>query len=133
MLSADGHVCLTDFGFAKEVINFLEGERTVQERERGRGNNPNARKQTGDGHTGTWCGTTEYMAPEILKKNQFLIISLLGEISSPLSNEYLSSLFFPPFFSYFPSFHLLILIYLLIIYIHIFLFLIQLKLLFINL
>jgi len=43
LLTNDGHICLTDFGLSKEGI----------EKE--------------DDRTGTFCGTPEYLAPEVLK------------------------------------------------------------------
>lgn len=42
LLAADGHVCLTDFGLSKEAV-------------------------TTGGRTKTFCGTPEYIAPEILQ------------------------------------------------------------------
>eukprot|EP00596_Hydrurales_sp_CCMP1899_P003551 CAMPEP_0119044698 /NCGR_PEP_ID=MMETSP1177-20130426/33696_1 /TAXON_ID=2985 /ORGANISM="Ochromonas sp, Strain CCMP1899" /LENGTH=813 /DNA_ID=CAMNT_0007015211 /DNA_START=211 /DNA_END=2649 /DNA_ORIENTATION=- len=45
LLSGDGHVCITDFGLAKE-IGDLESARTL-------------------------CGTSEYMAPEMLTRNGY--------------------------------------------------------------
>jgi serine/threonine protein kinase len=45
LLRQDAHVCITDFGLAKEI---------------------------GDGiHTRTLCGTSEYMAPEMLTRNGY--------------------------------------------------------------
>jgi len=43
LLTRDGHICLTDFGLCKEGINS-EDDRTI-----------------------TFCGTPEYLAPEVLK------------------------------------------------------------------
>jgi serine/threonine protein kinase len=43
--AADGHICLTDFGLAKET-NTESGNRTL-------------------------CGTSEYMAPEMLTRNGY--------------------------------------------------------------
>lgn len=48
LLDASGHIKLTDFGLAKE--NFYRKSR---------------------GRTRTFCGTPEYMAPEILRKEQY--------------------------------------------------------------
>ena len=45
LLQADGHICLTDFGLAKET-NTDSGNRTL-------------------------CGTSEYMAPEMLTRNGY--------------------------------------------------------------
>ncbi|CAK8693241.1 ribosomal protein S6 kinase alpha-5-like [Clavelina lepadiformis] len=44
LLDSDGHIVLTDFGLSKEFLN--EGERTF-----------------------SFCGTIEYMAPEVIKSN----------------------------------------------------------------
>lgn len=44
LLDADGHVIITDFGLSKELI--------------------------GDARAMSYCGTIEYMAPEIVTPNQ---------------------------------------------------------------
>eukprot|EP00968_Pinguiococcus_pyrenoidosus_P029071 scaffold8290_cov258-Pinguiococcus_pyrenoidosus.AAC.2 len=48
LLARDGHVCLTDFGLAKELPTLTSEE-------------------DDDNRTRTICGTTEYMAPEMIK------------------------------------------------------------------
>jgi p70 ribosomal S6 kinase len=45
LLATDGHICLTDFGLAKET-DHRDSERTL-------------------------CGTSEYMAPEMLTRNGY--------------------------------------------------------------
>lgn len=45
LLDQDGHICLTDFGFAKEALT--------------------------DGRTSTFLGTAEYMAPEIISGQEY--------------------------------------------------------------
>lgn len=47
LLAGDGHICMTDFGISKEG---LTGE---------------------DARTGTFCGTAEYLAPEVLEGNGY--------------------------------------------------------------
>jgi len=47
LLTADGHICMTDFGISKEGIT-CNNDRTA-----------------------TFCGTPEYLAPEILKGSQY--------------------------------------------------------------
>ncbi|XP_068213701.1 serine/threonine-protein kinase Sgk2-like [Palaemon carinicauda] len=47
LLDTEGHIVLTDFGLCKEGL------------------------QTNASKTGTFCGTPEYLAPEILKKQQY--------------------------------------------------------------
>jgi serine/threonine protein kinase len=49
LLASDGHICITDFGLAKEI-----GDPLV---------NPN--------ETRTLCGTSEYMAPEMLSRSGY--------------------------------------------------------------
>jgi ribosomal protein S6 kinase beta len=46
LLSSTAHVSITDFGFAKEISSNEEGNRTL-------------------------CGTSEYMAPEMLVRNGY--------------------------------------------------------------
>ena len=50
-LQGDAHVCITDFGLAKE-IGDLENARTL-------------------------CGTSEYMAPEMLTRNGYVLLTLI--------------------------------------------------------
>lgn len=47
LLSADGHIIMTDFGISKEGLSC------------------------GDDRTSTFCGTPEYLAPEVLKQEQY--------------------------------------------------------------
>jgi len=47
LIQRDGHVCLTDFGISKEGLNAK------------------------DDRTATFCGTPEYLAPEILEGKQY--------------------------------------------------------------
>eukprot|EP01089_Gocevia_fonbrunei_P011873 TRINITY_DN2643_c0_g2_i1.p1 TRINITY_DN2643_c0_g2~~TRINITY_DN2643_c0_g2_i1.p1 ORF type:complete len:486 (-),score=93.64 TRINITY_DN2643_c0_g2_i1:70-1527(-) len=47
LLSADGHIIMTDFGISKEGL------------------------KTTDDRTGTFCGTPEYLAPEVLKQEPY--------------------------------------------------------------
>lgn len=65
MLDHDGHVKLTDFGLCKESIN-------------------------GESKTYTFCGTVEYMAPEIIKK---IGHNHSGECCLPLSWQFNNLLF----------------------------------------
>lgn len=53
LLCADGHICLTDFGLAKELEPDEEdGLKTI-------------------------CGTNEYMAPEVSTKQYLLLLTAL--------------------------------------------------------
>jgi len=47
LLTADGHICMTDFGISKEGL------------------------QSDDARTATFCGTPEYLAPEVLEGNGY--------------------------------------------------------------
>lgn len=49
LLDKDGHVALTDFGLSKQLVDSVI-----------------ASEQSSDGLTRTFCGTAEYLAPEIL-------------------------------------------------------------------
>ena len=51
LLGADGHLCLTDFGLAKELTSTAEEDE--------------------DGKARTICGTNEYMAPEMITKKGY--------------------------------------------------------------
>jgi serine/threonine protein kinase len=47
LLTGDGHICMTDFGISKEGL------------------------ETADARTATFCGTPEYLAPEVLEGNGY--------------------------------------------------------------
>lgn len=47
LLTGDGHICMTDFGISKEGL------------------------ETEDARTATFCGTPEYLAPEVLEGNGY--------------------------------------------------------------
>eukprot|EP01101_Sappina_pedata_P008536 TRINITY_DN4759_c0_g1_i2.p2 TRINITY_DN4759_c0_g1~~TRINITY_DN4759_c0_g1_i2.p2 ORF type:complete len:381 (-),score=170.56 TRINITY_DN4759_c0_g1_i2:125-1267(-) len=47
LLTSDGHICMTDFGISKEGLNAK------------------------DDRTATFCGTPEYLAPEVLEGNGY--------------------------------------------------------------
>ncbi|KAL6044440.1 Serine/threonine-protein kinase Sgk1, partial [Balamuthia mandrillaris] len=47
LLTADGHICMTDFGISKEGL------------------------MTKDARTATFCGTPEYLAPEVLEGKEY--------------------------------------------------------------
>lgn len=52
LIDMNGYIKLTDFGLCKEEV-------------------------TKDGKTNTFCGTPEYMAPEILQQRGYIVDSLL--------------------------------------------------------
>jgi len=58
LLDADGHIKLTDFGLCKENIGDASGKRSETDA---------AMKST----TSTFCGTPEYLAPEVLRKQPY--------------------------------------------------------------
>ena len=59
LLREDGHVCLTDFGLAKDLGFGLDEEEEEEEDE----------EETG--RTRTLCGTDEYMAPEMILRENY--------------------------------------------------------------
>lgn len=58
LLDCDGHIKLTDFGLCKENIGDASGKR----------NDPDAPMKS---TTSTFCGTPEYLAPEVLRKQPY--------------------------------------------------------------
>jgi len=58
LLDSDGHIKLTDFGLCKENIGDASGKRTEADA---------PMKST----TSTFCGTPEYLAPEVLRKQPY--------------------------------------------------------------
>jgi len=72
LLSADGHIIMTDFGISKEGL------------------------ATTDDRTGTFCGTPEYLAPEVLKQEKYTKAVDWWSLGT-LMYEMLSGL--PPFYS----------------------------------
>jgi len=72
LLSADGHIIMTDFGISKEGL------------------------ATSDDRTGTFCGTPEYLAPEVLKQEKYTKAVDWWSLGT-LMYEMLSGL--PPFYS----------------------------------
>eukprot|EP01088_Endostelium_zonatum_P011985 TRINITY_DN26150_c0_g1_i1.p1 TRINITY_DN26150_c0_g1~~TRINITY_DN26150_c0_g1_i1.p1 ORF type:complete len:490 (+),score=122.94 TRINITY_DN26150_c0_g1_i1:115-1584(+) len=72
LLSSDGHIIMTDFGISKEGL------------------------ASGDDRTGTFCGTPEYLAPEVLKQEKYTKAVDWWSLGT-LMYEMLSGL--PPFYS----------------------------------
>lgn len=56
LLDAQGHIKLADFGLAKELIKVQKKEGEGEDSYKG---------------TGTFCGTHEYLAPEIIMKKEY--------------------------------------------------------------
>ena len=69
LLSSDGHVCLTDFGLSKDfsLEQRYWSESTAEDPTATDNDNPN----DSETRAKTICGTTEYMAPEMIAKKGY--------------------------------------------------------------
>jgi len=69
LLSSDGHVCLTDFGLSKDfsLEQRYWSESTAEDPTATDSDNPN----DSETRAKTICGTTEYMAPEMIAKKGY--------------------------------------------------------------